>query len=272
MLKIENCTKKFKRKRALDGFSAQIDGRGAFGLLGPNGAGKTTLLRCVCGLYRPDGGKIEKPEGFIGYLPQKFGMFKELTVYEMMSYFATLKKIEKQKQKEQIEQCVEEVNLTDRLHDRISTLSGGMVRRIGVAQALLGNPELILFDEPTAGLDPEERMRFKNTLARIKESCTVVISTHIVSNVEAVCDRILIMDAGRLAANGTGAEIAQLAQGKVYLLEAQRENELTGSFFVKDRIEDNGRAMLRVLSSSKQPGEKQTPTVEDGFLCALKKL
>lgn len=164
------------------------------------------------------------------------------------------------------------VNLTDRLHDRISTLSGGMVRRIGVAQALLGNPELILFDEPTAGLDPEERMRFKNTLARIKESCTVVISTHIVSDVEAVCDRILIMDAGRLAANGTGAEIAQLAQGKVYLLEAQRENELTGSFFVKDRIEDNGRAMLRVLSSSKQPGEKQTPTVEDGFLCALKKL
>lgn len=115
-------------------------------------------------------------------------------------------------------------------------------------------------------------MRFKNTLARVKDSCTVVISTHIVSDVEAVCDRILIMDAGKLAANGTGAEIAQLAQGKVYLLEAQRENELTGSYFVKDRIEENGRAMLRVLSSSNQPGEVQTPTVEDGFLCALKNI
>ena len=271
MLKITDCTKVFKKKKALDNFSAEL-GYGIYGLLGPNGAGKTTLIRCICGLYRPKSGSIITNGASIGYLPQKFGMFRELTVFEMMTYFATLKNIPKPKQKAQIEQYVEEVNLSDRMHDRISSPSGGMVRRLGIAQAMLGEPEIILFDEPTAGLDPEERMRFKNIFARIKRNCTVMISTHIVSDVEATCGHILIMDKGRLIADGTGAQIAQLAKGKVYLLEQSMEQNLHGNFFVKDRTEENGRAMIRVLSAQEQPGTVQPPTVEDGFLCALKKI
>lgn len=272
MLNITNCTKTFQKKKALDGFTVQV-GSGVFGLLGPNGAGKTTLMRCICGLYRLDGGTIEKPaSSAIGYLPQKFGMFRELTVYEMMAYFATLKNIDKTKQKEQIERCVEEVNLTDRMRDRIATLSGGMVRRLGIAQAILGSPEIILFDEPTAGLDPEERMRFKNMLARIKGDNTIIISTHIVSDVEAICGNILIMNNGKLAASGTGAQIASLAEQKVYLVPASDEPSLCGNFYIKDRTEENGEAFLHVLSSQEQNGPVLSPTVEDGFLCALKNI
>lgn len=272
MLNIKDCTKTFKKKKALDGFTVQM-GHGVYGLLGPNGAGKTTLMRCICGLYRPDSGSIERPDGSaIGYLPQKFGMFRELTVYEMMAYFATLKQIEKAKQKEQIERCVEEVNLSDRLHDRISTLSGGMVRRLGIAQAILGDPEFVIFDEPTAGLDPEERMRFKNILAQIKGSNTIIISTHIVSDVEAACGNILIMDCGKLIASGTGAQIAGLAEQKVYLVPANKESLLCGNFYIKDRTEENGAAFLHVLSSQEQDGAPLPPTVEDGFLCALKNI
>jgi len=272
MLKLTECRKSFKKKKALDGFNLSIE-NGIFGLLGPNGAGKTTLMRCICGLYNIDSGKIEKSSKTIGYLPQKFGIFRELTVYEMMSYFATLKGIEKANQKEQIQQCIEEVNLTDRLYDRIATLSGGMIRRIGIAQAILGDPEIIIFDEPTAGLDPEERMRFKNLVVQNKlKNSILLISTHIVSDVEAVCDNILIMDHGKLIASGTGVEIANLAEEKVYLIDANNVEKLSGNYFIKDRIEESGVPTLRVLSREKQLGTLQSPTVEDGFLCALKKI
>lgn len=272
MLSITGCTKTFKKKKALDSFTVQI-GKGVYGLLGPNGAGKTTLMRCICGLYRVDSGSIERTaHSAVGYLPQKFGMFRELTVYEMMEYFATLKDIDKKNQTQQIERCVEEVNLSDRMYDRIATLSGGMVRRLGIAQALLGDPEFILFDEPTAGLDPEERMRFKNILAHIKGNNTIIISTHIVSDVEAVCGNILIMDSGRLVASGSGAQIAGLAEQKVYLVPAREEPSLCGNFYIKDRTEENGKAFLHVLSAQEQNGTVLPPTVEDGFLCALKKI
>lgn len=268
MLKIDNCTKRFKKKCALNGFSAELE-NGVYGLLGPNGAGKTTLMRCVCGLYSIDGGNIEKPEN-IGYLPQKFGMFRQLKVYDMMQYFAILKNIEKRRQREEIEKCVEAVNLSDRLYDKVKSLSGGMIRRLGIAQAMLGSPEIIIFDEPTAGLDPEERMRFKNIINKIKKDNIIIISTHIVSDVEAVCDKIILMDKGRLISQGSGAEIAELAQGKVYLVEQDNMSALSGDYYIKDTSETGGNQYMRVLSSQQQPGELQTPTVEDGYLCALK--
>ena len=168
MIRIHNCNKNFKKIKAINNFSVNIS-QGVYGLLGSNGAGKTTLMRCICGLYQTDSGKIETDIENIGYLPQKFGMFRELTVREMMEYFATLKKIDKSLQKAQIEDSIEKVNLSGRIDDRISTLSGGMVRRVGIAQAILGNPQVVLFDEPTAGLDPEERLRFKNVISRIKK-------------------------------------------------------------------------------------------------------
>lgn len=160
----------------MDYLSATLD-TGIIGLLGPNGAGKTTLLRCICGVYKLNGGSIQGEEDGIGYFPQQFGMFKALSVYQMMEYLATLKEIPKQAQKFEIERCVELVNLSDRLRSRISTLSGGMIQRLGIAQALLGNPEVVLFDEPTAGLDPEERVRFKNVVASHRHQGVTLIST-----------------------------------------------------------------------------------------------
>lgn len=271
MLTIKECTKIFKKRKAIDGLSMQFE-NGVYGLLGPNGAGKTTLMRCICGLYRLNSGSINSEGDTIGYLPQQFGMFKELTVFQMMEYFATLKKIEKEAQKEQIVFCIEQVNLTDRLHSRVSTLSGGMIRRIGVAQAILGSPHTILFDEPTAGLDPEERTRFKNVVAKMRGERTIIISTHIVSDIEAACDLVMIMNEGKLVTAGVPSEIAGIAKGKVYLVKEELETSLSGNFFLKDRIEDGGNKMLRVLSSQEQPGNAVAPTMEDGYLCAIKNL
>ena len=152
----------------------------------------------------------------------------------------------------------------------MKALSGGMVRRAGIAQALLGDPEVLLFDVPTAGLDPEERVRLQNVVAAPRHKGVTLISTHIVGDVEALCDTILILHQGKLAAAGTAQEIAQLAQGKVYALPGEQEQELRGSFFVKSRAEENGASILRVLSQEPQPGEPLAPTMEDGYLCAIK--
>ncbi len=268
MLKLNNCTKTFKKKRALDCFSLEFE-PGVYGLLGPNGAGKTTLMRCICDLYNLDEGSIEKPER-IGYLPQKFGMFKQLKVYDMMEYFSILKNIDKTKRDAEIRSCVEAVNLSDRLFDRVKSLSGGMVRRIGIAQAILGNPDIIIFDEPTAGLDPEERMRFKNIIRQISGDNIIIISTHIVSDVEAVCDHIILMDKGKLIFSGTGTDISNIGKNKVYLVEADKQNDLQNEYYIKDRVETDNRSYLRILSNQQQPGKIITPTLEDGYICALK--
>lgn len=268
MLKLNNCTKTFKKKRALDGFSLEMKS-GIYGLLGPNGAGKTTLMRCICDLYSLDEGSIEKSQN-IGYLPQKFGMFKQLKVYDMMEYFAILKNIDKTQREAEIKRCIEAVNLSDRLYDRVKSLSGGMVRRLGIAQAIIGNPDVIIFDEPTAGLDPEERMRFKNIISQISGDNIIIISTHIVTDVEAICDRIILMDKGKLIFSGTGADVANIGNNKVYLVEAEKQKELQGNYYIKDRVENDKGSYLRILSNQHQPGKSLTPNVEDGYICALK--
>ena len=163
MLTVDNLSKSFGKKTVLDNISVQLT-HGVYGLLGPNGSGKTTFMRCVAGIYRYNG-RIITPSN-VGYLPQKFGAFRELTVYEVLEYFAELKGIPSNRQGKDIHDCLEDVNLWERHSDKVKTLSGGMIRRLGVAQALLGNPELILVDEPTAGLDPEERLRFKTYRGR----------------------------------------------------------------------------------------------------------
>ena len=266
-LTIMDVTKRFKKRVAVDHFSMEFH-PGVYGLLGPNGAGKTTLLRCICGLYRLNGGAVQGGEN-PGYLPQSFGRFRELTLFQMMEYLAALKGLPKESQGEEIHRALELVNLSDRAGSRVKALSGGMVRRAGIAQALLGDPEVLLFDEPTAGLDPEERVRFQNVVAARRKGVTL-ISTHIVSDVEALCGTILIMNQGKLITAGTAQEIAQLAQGKVYVLTGDREAELQGSFFIKSRGEENGASVLRVLSPERQPGEVTAPTMEDGYLCAIK--
>ena len=280
MITIENLTKTFGKKKALDNLSVTLE-PGVIGLLGPNGSGKTTLLRTLTGLYKTKSGKIlldgadvtntDALPAVTGYLPQKFGMFRELTVYDMMDYFAVLKKIPKAEKRAEIERVVEFVNLTDRIKDRVGSLSGGMVRRLGIAQAVLGSPKVMLFDEPTAGLDPEERMRFKNLVRQLPRDSIVLISTHIVEDVEAVCDHVMVMRQGTVLANKTGEEIAAMAEGKTYKVQGIMEGTLPPEAFVRARTEVPGEGtVLTVLSAVPVEGDLIPPTIEDGYLCILK--
>ena len=280
MLQLCGVCKNFRKRQVLREVSCEI-GEGVYGLLGPNGAGKTTLMRCVVGLYGLQGGQIlfdgkdvAKDGGIagrIGYLPQKFGLFKELKVYNMLEYFATLKNIPREGQRAAIEKSLEVVNLTERAGDRVGALSGGMIRRLGIAQAVLGEPDVILFDEPTAGLDPEERMRFKNIVSSIKGGRTILISTHIVEDVEAVCDHILVMDGGEIIASGTDAEVREKARGKVFLLPEAAQ--LPAGSFVEKRLEGEEGTLLRVLAPTPvKEGRPAEPTVEDGYMALIKKI
>jgi ABC-2 type transport system ATP-binding protein len=279
MIEVSGLTKKFGKKIALNDINLTFE-NGMYGLLGPNGAGKTTLMRTMLGLYKIqhgdiifDGKSIKKDDSFmkqIGYLPQKFGLFKELTVYEMMEYIATLKKIKKSEQKAQIESCVEMVNLSEQINDHIESLSGGMLRRLGIAQAMLGNARVLIVDEPTAGLDPEERLRFKNLLATIKKDRIIIISTHIVEDVEALCDHIIIINQGHLVGSGDSEKVRQIAKNKVFHVPPDKESELVGKYFIEKRYHVEDQDMLRVLSNEIQPGEAVAPTIEDGYMCRVK--
>lgn len=277
MLEILDLHKSFKKKEILKGIPINLD-TGVYGLLGTNGAGKTTLMRCVVNLYNPTKGCIKfqgkditknvEYSKNIGYLPQKFGLFKELTVYEMLEYFATLKKIPKESIDEYIRTSLQTVNLENKMNDKISTLSGGMIRRVGIAQAILGDPKIIIFDEPTAGLDPEERIRFKNLISDIKKDKIIIISTHIVEDVEACCDKIIIMDDGKILREGTSQEIKSIADGKVF--QVTQGTRVNSNDFVLKTFEKNGENYLRILSNENKGYISLGPTIEDGYMCTLK--
>lgn len=272
MLSLKACSKSFKKTIALNKFSCNFNS-GIYGLLGPNGSGKTTLLRCICGLLSVENGNINTDNSVIGYLPQQFGMMQQLTLYEMMQYFATLKNIPKVSRDKEIKKCIEMVNLSNKTDNKISSLSGGMVRRAGIAQAIMGDPKIILFDEPTTGLDPEERMRFKSLIKKIRNDKTIIISTHIVSDVETVCDNIVIINKGKNIFQGTGTQVAKIAENKTYLISDNHERSLSDNCYIKDRILKDNNNYLYILS--KKPldnGISISPSIEDGYLCALKNI
>lgn len=278
MLEIKELSKSFGKKKVLHNISCSLD-TGIYGLLGPNGAGKTTLLRCVLGLYPfekgeiwLDGRKITdiQRQVDIGYLPQKSGVFPGLTVEEYLRYFSNLKKLDKTKTDAFVNEALEMVHLTEQRKMKGHKLSGGMVRRLGIAQAVLGMPELVIFDEPTTGLDPEERMRFKNIVRQMGKETTVIMSTHIVEDVEAVCSRILIMKDGTFSMQGTQEEVIRCAEGLVY--ELPREELLNGDYIEKEKEQD-GREILRVITARNIDINRAVkPTIEDGYLCRLKNI
>ncbi|AEE91073.1 Sulfate-transporting ATPase [Tepidanaerobacter acetatoxydans Re1] len=221
-------TKKYNRKvTALNHVSLSID-TGVFGLLGKNGSGKTTLMRILTTLLTPTDGKVsilgmdavkanqEEIKRNIGYLPQEFGFYKDFTVYEIMQYMCFLRGTEKAMQKALIHDALEQVNLLDHSKKKYKQLSGGMKRRVGLAQAIMHSPPILIVDEPTAGVDPEERINIRKLLSTYAENHAVLFSTHIVEDIEYTCNKLAVLDGGNLLFTGALDELLHLADGKIY--------------------------------------------------------
>ncbi|WP_195988485.1 ATP-binding cassette domain-containing protein [Clostridium sp. D53t1_180928_C8] len=279
MIEIKSLSKNYKRKVIIDDINLKMD-NGVYGLLGPNGAGKTTFMRCLVSLISFNKGKItvngkniKNDENYlkeVGYVPQKFGLFEESTVYEVMEYFCVLKGVIKGSISEEIENILKLVNLEDKKNNKIKSLSGGMVRRVGIAQSLINNPKIIIFDEPTVGLDPEERIRFKNIVAKIKENKIIIISTHIVEDVEAICDNIIIMNKGKILSTKSSEDTKNIALGKIYNVNEKELELINGSFEIIKIYEENSNTVYRILTKEKLNAEEVNPTIEDGYLCMIK--
>ena len=278
---IENLTKQFKDKRAVDHASLTIT-PGVWGLLGANGAGKTTLMRMAAGLMTPTEGTVKYDgvpidvlgKGYrdiFGYLPQEFGFYPEFTVYDYLDYVAALKGLSRKDAKGKIDRLLETFSLADVRRKKITKLSGGMKRRVGIAQALLNDPEVLILDEPTSGLDPGERVRFRNLLSEFAADRIVLISTHIVSDVEYIASRNAVMKEGKIMAEGTTGELLWEMEGKVWsavipeydLHKYERQVQV-----VNIRNEEEGRVSIRYLADRPSVPESagQTPRLEDLYL------
>ena len=270
VLILKNCTKSFKKTKALNDFSCEFK-HGIYGLLGPNGSGKTTMMRCICGLLSPEKGSIECDCENIGYLPQQFGAMKSLTVYETMRYFATLKKIPKSNQDNEIRYCIDLVNLSDKIKNKVGSLSGGMVRRLGIAQAIMGNPEIVLFDEPTAGLDPKERIRIRNFISEIAEDKIVLISTHVVSDIEFIAKEIILLNQGKLVSHDTCKNLVNEITNKVIEVEIEKEElkYFQDNYRVSNLYHNDDKIVVRLVTDNPPENHKITianPTLEDLYL------
>ncbi|WP_027630101.1 ABC transporter ATP-binding protein [Ruminiclostridium cellobioparum] len=223
-LTLDRVTKQYGNKIACDRISLTLR-RGVYGLLGANGAGKTTLMRMMCGVLAPTFGTVnydgidvsrENYRDLLGYLPQDFGYYPEFSALDFMLYIAVLKGLSKVRAREKSLELLELVSLENEAKKKIKTFSGGMKQRLGIAQSLLNDPKVLILDEPTAGLDPKERVRFRNMISRLGGDRIVLLSTHIVSDVEHIADTILIMKSGQLVHKGTLEEIIGTIQGKVW--------------------------------------------------------
>ena len=278
-IKIENLNQFYGKKQALKDINLTIE-TGMFGLLRRNGAGKTTLMKVLSTLLPKSEGQIticERPverakevRKITGYLPQEFSMYPNMSVYEAMDYLGVLSGLPGARRRQRIPELLERVNLQGSRKKKVKELSGGMKRRLGIAQAILHEPEVLIVDEPTAGLDPEERVRFRNLLCEIAEDRIVILSTHIVGDVEATCENIAVLDRGEIIYQGTVPELIAHAEGSVYQAEiSKRELEdLKKRCTVTSMLTLGNNVMVRFLSEEK-PFASAKPCaagVEDAYM------
>lgn len=280
-LSIEHVSKQFKDIKAVDDVSLLIT-PGVWGLLGANGAGKTTLMRMIAGIMKPTAGTIrydgipidelkERYRDIFGYLPQEFGFYPEFTVKDYLKYVAVLKGLTEKDSRRRIDELLEQLTLSHVRNKKIIKLSGGMKRRVGIAQALLNEPEVLILDEPTSGLDPGERVRFRNLLSEFAHDRIVLISTHIVPDVEHIATQNVVMKGGRLLAGGTTEELVELVRGKVWTARipmnslAEYERRLP---VVNIRNEDDGQVSIRYLAEQPCTDDSRpaAPHLEDLYL------
>ncbi|MDZ7372843.1 MAG: efflux RND transporter permease subunit [candidate division KSB1 bacterium] len=276
-----------RRKRpfkALDRVSLEI-GEGMIGLVGPNGAGKTTLMRIICGILEQSYGKVwingvdtqerrEELQALIGYLPQEFGVYENMTAYEFLSYQAILKGlVDREEREKRIDEVLRAVHMEEHKHERIGSFSGGMKQRIGIAQTLLHLPRILVVDEPTAGLDPRERIRFRNLLVELSRNRIVLFSTHIIEDISSSCNQVVVLNGGRLIYTGTPGDMARQAEGRVWQLYAAPEelDSLRQRLLIVHHMRDRDRIRVRCLSEI-QPAPEAVPvrpTLEDAYLWLL---
>ena len=285
MLEITDLSKTYPNGvKALNGVTLTI-GKGLFGLLGPNGAGKSSLMRTIATLQTPDQGRIlfdgqdavANPRAVrrqLGYLPQDFGVYPRIPAFDLLEHLAVLKGVtDRKKRREQVEALLQLTNLQDVRKRAVSTFSGGMRQRFGIAQALLGNPGLIIVDEPTAGLDPEERNRFHNLLSEIGQDIVVILSTHIVEDVSDLCPRMAVLAGGRVLIEGKPAELIAGLDRRIWRRTVGRAevDQYRAAMRVISTHLFGGETRVHVLSES-QPGpgfEQVAPTLEDVYFSVL---
>ena len=270
--------------RALSGVSLEI-GEGMFGLLGPNGAGKTTLMRIICGILDQSYGKIdingidinekrEELQSLIGYLPQEFGMYENLTAWEFLNYQAILKGLTIRESREKmVEKVLGMVHMEESRDQAISSFSGGMKQRVGIAQVLLHLPRILVVDEPTAGLDPRERIRFRNLLVELSRERIVIFSTHIIEDIYSSCNSVAVLNKGNLIYLNDPSRMAEIAEGHVWQFETDPEEleKIRKEMMIVHHMRDGKKIKVRSLSETKPHPEAKTvrPTLEDSYLWLL---
>ena len=284
-LKVTQLTKQYCPKTAVDHLDITLS-NGVYGLLGANGAGKTTLMRLLCNIQTPTFGKItldrkdisvlgERYRNLLGYLPQHFRYYPEFTAWDFLMYVATLKGLSEKQAKNKTSELLEAVDLSKEGHRKIKTFSGGMKQRLGIAQAMLNNPRILILDEPTAGLDPKERVRFRNLISAFSKDRIVILSTHIVSDVEFIAEEIIMMKAGRVLHFGRPQEITEESEGYVWecMVPTRYAEQYSGTLNVSNlRNIENECTVLRVISESKpmENAVQVKPTLEDLYLFYFK--
>ncbi len=278
MLTVDNVTKYYGKKPAVENISLSL-GNGLYGLLAPNGAGKTTLIKMLTTLLTPTSGEIlycgtpieklgAEYRGLVGYLPQRFGFYRGNTPEQYLEYLAALKGMPGEGLAEKIDKVLDKVGLSGSKKVKMKKFSGGMIQRVGIAQAIMSDPKILILDEPTAGLDPKERVRFRNIISAMSKERTVILSTHIVSDIESIANRVIMIKDRRVFRDSTVPELAGELEGQVFEASVPdgEYEAFEREYFVLSARQEQGSMAVRFYSPSPAPYKAAEPNLEDFFL------